>query len=96
MKYDKSQPDISKTEKLTWPRNNFLFLIKGLSMKENCTVGNESSSTVLHEIWKWKILISPLAVITIAIYYLRLCRNLGWDVSNKSDYYDGSEFCDIS
>lgn len=43
-----------------------------------------------------KILISPLAIITVAIYYLILCRNLGWNVSNKSDYYDGSEFYDIS
>lgn len=96
MKYDKNQPDISKTGRRTWPWNKFLFLIKGLSIKENFTVGDESSSIVPHEIWKWKVLISPFAVITIAIYYLRLCRNLGWNVPKKSDYCDGSEFCDIS
>lgn len=96
MKYDKSQPDTYKTGRLlTWPQNNFLILIKGLLIKENFTVGNESSSTLPHEFWKWKVLISPFAVITIAIYYLRLCGNLGWNVSNKSDYCGGSEFYDI-
>lgn len=46
-KWIKSQITIYKTGKLMWLRKN-LFLIKGLSIIEDFTVGNESFSTVSH------------------------------------------------
>lgn len=96
MKHSKSQTAISRTRRLTWLWNNFLFLIKGLSIIEDFTVGNETYSTVSRGYLKMENLNFSICCNYHTIYYLRFRGNLGWDVSNKNNYRDGSEFYDIS
>lgn len=94
-KWIKSQITIYKTGKLMWLWKS-LFLIKGLSIIEGFTVGNESFSTVSHGYLKMENL-------NFSICCNHHCYLLHWtlwkpwmSVSNKKNYCGGSEFYDIS
>lgn len=96
--YGQSLSAISEIGRLTRLRNSFLFLIKVLSIIYDFTVGHLSKTNPplhLMENWNEKIFISPFTVITFGVNCHSHCGYLGWDVSNKHNYYEDFAFYDI-